>query len=833
MEPIPLAKVLSVYGNILTEYEKQEIKQFNEIFYVGQNCKNKVPAPCSGMNNGYDKAEGEYNILIGDHIAYRYEILGELGSGAFGQVVKVIDHYDKSVVAIKLIRNRRKIALQARQEIKILRFIAEEDPEGRFGLVTMFESFTFRGHVCIVYELLGVSLYDQMKAHDFYPMKMSVVRQIAARMLISLTFMYKKNIMHCDLKPENILLREENSTLVKVVDLGSACFDETNPLMYIQSRFYRAPEIILGCNYGKAIDLWSFGCILCEIATGWPIFAGEDEEDQFHSIAEYLGAPPAQLLQNSRYKNKFCLEDGTVKEFTSKRGKKRVPGSKTIAGFLALPEDDDFVSFVSLFLRWIPEERTEPREAMNHDFVSEEFDFDRPPKEKKPAEEKDTSAFARNRNAGSAGRNRIARPSAPIPRSSEETEQSPASPAAVQAPQPPPQQSERQKQGHASKTRSVPALFPQASELDRSKRSNTSHVGSRKNSIEVADPTAKPGTFKIVQKEKLPAAVSPQTKKNPYTRKVDAPILTSTETSTNNTNTKDKKEPATKNNNNNNSNNNNNATNRNNNDNTSAEKAKKEEVEKKGRDRALSLHPLNQNGQTKPAQLPEVKLPTLLSGDIDSPSPKKAEPDVIDPELGKRRTSKSLMDKINIFEQLSQSNSDNFEHRKNAPPLSGFARPAPSESIPADSNNGSKGRSDTSTADGGYSYGQRTASNTMVRTSVQVTASSNFDGQYSVLRPDDDIVEETRDLPSALQTPDRSPPPTQQIKANTVPVPAPPQQGRATNNARNTVPQRSITKSAPAAVEEEDDIVIKSARPTRSAGRRRQQNSVMMVPENK
>lgn len=67
---------------------------------------------------------------------------------------------------------------------------------------------------------------------------------------------------------------------------------------YIQSRFYRSPEVILGMKYGHEIDMWSLGCILCELATGKALFPGENEQHQLSLFTEVLGYPPAGILKN-------------------------------------------------------------------------------------------------------------------------------------------------------------------------------------------------------------------------------------------------------------------------------------------------------------------------------------------------------------------------------------------------------------------------------------------------------------------------------------------------------------------------------------------------------
>ena len=104
-------------------------------------------------------------------------------------------------------------------------------------------------------------------------------------------------IVHCDLKPENILLVNRSKPNLKLIDFGSSCFEKEKIYTYIQSRFYRAPEVMLGIPYTTAIDMWSFGCILAELFTGFPIFPGETEVGQMGLIMEVIGVPPIDLLK--------------------------------------------------------------------------------------------------------------------------------------------------------------------------------------------------------------------------------------------------------------------------------------------------------------------------------------------------------------------------------------------------------------------------------------------------------------------------------------------------------------------------------------------------------
>ena len=113
-----------------------------------------------------------------------------------------------------------------------------------------------------------MNLYELIKSHNFSGLEPNFVRNIASQLLACINFLQNNNIIHCDLKPENILLTEWNKNFIKVIDFGSSCFDSEKLYAYIQSRYYRAPEVILGLGYNPQIDMWSLGCVLAELFTG-------------------------------------------------------------------------------------------------------------------------------------------------------------------------------------------------------------------------------------------------------------------------------------------------------------------------------------------------------------------------------------------------------------------------------------------------------------------------------------------------------------------------------------------------------------------------------------
>lgn len=184
--------------------------------------------------------------------------------------------------------------MQAAEEIRILECLnrLKRDNEGQsnFPIIQMYEHFTFRGHTCLTFELLNITLYDLLKITKFAGLPRDRVRRIGSQILQALFYMEQANIIHCDLKPENVLLvwpqsSEQENTLqvpgqkprpftseqqdiVKLIDFGSSAFRNGPTYPYIQSRFYRAPEVILRNGYAHPIDIWSFGCLIAELVNG-------------------------------------------------------------------------------------------------------------------------------------------------------------------------------------------------------------------------------------------------------------------------------------------------------------------------------------------------------------------------------------------------------------------------------------------------------------------------------------------------------------------------------------------------------------------------------------
>ena len=405
--PLSKKEILYKYHKYLTQYEINELQNFKEdLYFIGRleqrkknkmftyinlnkslitkpkENKEKVP-PLSKQKSqiyfktnfsihNYDDIEGDYIVYPGEQLNYRYEIIYLLGKGAYGEAVKCLDHKTNEYVCIKIIKSNRIFHNQAKIEIKLLEYISKHDKEGETNIVKFYSHFTFRNHICLVFELLDTNLFEYLKSRDFVGIEMKKIRSYTTEILFALLFLKQHKIIHCDLKPENILLVKDNKNSVKVVDFGSSCFDKEIIYSYIQSRFYRAPEVLLGQNYSVQIDMWSLGCILCELFNGVPIFPGENERDQLNYIMEYIDVPPSEYINMSSKKDVFFDKNGYPFKIPNSNGKIRIPNTKTFQYFLK-GSGDVFIDFIQRCLKWFPESRMTPEDALMHRFITEEM----------------------------------------------------------------------------------------------------------------------------------------------------------------------------------------------------------------------------------------------------------------------------------------------------------------------------------------------------------------------------------------------------------------------------------------------------------------------------
>ena len=321
-------------------------------------------------NKSYNDEEGDYIITNGTHLYYRYEILEILGKGSFGEAIKCYDHKNKDLVCIKIINSQKKFQNQAMTEIKILSLISSYDINNDSNNVKFYNYFKFRNHICLVFELLGKNLYEFLQLNNFIGLDIPLIKNYTLQILFSLLFLRNLGIIHCDLKPENILIFPNNANQIKVIDFGSSCLENERIYTYIQSRFYRAPEVIFDLGYNYEIDMWSLGCILYELYKGEPLFSGLNEIEQIYLIMEKIGFPPKYIIEHSPKQMLFFDENLKPYQMLDEDGNFIIPGGKRLKDIMK-EAPNSFIDFISKCLKWNPFERMTPDKALLHPFIIE------------------------------------------------------------------------------------------------------------------------------------------------------------------------------------------------------------------------------------------------------------------------------------------------------------------------------------------------------------------------------------------------------------------------------------------------------------------------------
>uniref|UniRef100_UPI003AAF943D dual specificity tyrosine-phosphorylation-regulated kinase 4-like n=1 Tax=Centroberyx gerrardi TaxID=166262 RepID=UPI003AAF943D len=356
------AYVLKACRKHLTEFEREEIKNYTQVWYLGMNAKKIRGSRSFLRNSGYDDEDGYYRMVMKDHLAYRFEVLELIGEGTFGQVLKCRDHKTMEIVALKVIRNQDSFHREALAEVKILDALRKVDKNNTANILHMKEHFYFRSHLCISFELLGKDLHEKIKENNVKGFSISQVRRYATDLLNCLQMLKKEGVIHCDLKPENILLSNKDHEQVKVIDFGASSFEYDKVYPCVQTLFYMSPEVLLGKDYSAAVDMWSLGCILAELHMGSRLFPGTDRENQLYCIMEVLGIPPKEFLRTAPKMDRF---------FDSKGMPRNHVNSFSLAELLNT-KDVNFLDFIQRCLKYDPEKRMTPEEAMQHPWIKEQ-----------------------------------------------------------------------------------------------------------------------------------------------------------------------------------------------------------------------------------------------------------------------------------------------------------------------------------------------------------------------------------------------------------------------------------------------------------------------------
>ncbi|KAJ5175328.1 Serine/threonine-protein kinase ppk15 [Penicillium canariense] len=401
-----------------------------------RNPRRVLTKPSKGVkNDGYDNEDSDYILYVNDILGSeeaghknRYLILDVLGQGTFGQVVKCQNLKTQEVVAVKVIKNKTAYFNQSMMEVSVLDLLnSKYDKNDDHHLLRLKDTFIHRQHLCLAFELLSVNLYELIKQNQFRGLSTTLVRVFAQQLLNALSLLNKAHLIHCDLKPENILLKKSvdpdtfdpfgtprtnpeslhslESPIIKVIDFGSACDERQTVYTYIQSRFYRSPEVLLGLPYSSAIDMWSLGCIVVELFLGLPLFPGSSEYNQVCRIVEMLGLPPTWMLEMGKQSGDFfektqdeygrktyrlkSLEQYSREHNTKEQPSKKYFSASTLEEIIRsypMPRKNmkqaeierelnnrvAFIDFVRGLLTINPLERWSPQQAKLHPFITQQ-----------------------------------------------------------------------------------------------------------------------------------------------------------------------------------------------------------------------------------------------------------------------------------------------------------------------------------------------------------------------------------------------------------------------------------------------------------------------------
>eukprot|EP00898_Chlorokybus_atmophyticus_P004030 jgi/Chlat1/4628/Chrsp3S05631 len=348
--PIASSSSFASLVQLLTIRLVETYKRCNPAFAYLEACKPKRPLtkPSVGVGNGgFDNEAADLILYVNSALVAengrRYVVKGMLGQGTFGQVASCVREDTREIVAVKVIKNQPAYYHQARVEVGVLQMLNNYcDVEDKHHIVRLLDHFMYCNHLCLVFELLTVNLYELIKQNHFRGLSMNLVRVFIKQILDALVVLREARVIHCDLKPENILLKSLESGEIKLIDFGSACFENRTVYSYIQSRFYRSPEVLLGHPYTTSIDMWSLGCVSAELFLGLPLFPGASEYDLLMRIVETLGAlypifaskfvkskacaPPDEMIMKATSASRFFARvkshtgsDGTGKSGSSFR----------------------------------------------------------------------------------------------------------------------------------------------------------------------------------------------------------------------------------------------------------------------------------------------------------------------------------------------------------------------------------------------------------------------------------------------------------------------------------------------------------------------------------
>jgi len=347
----------------------------------------------------WNDAEGYYKAKIGELMGGRYRVTDDkCGQGTFSNVIKAEDQQNKMQVAIKVMRCNDMMRKAAEKEIELLERLRDSDKENKRNVIRLLRTFVYRGHLCLVFECMWDNLRVALKKYTKDKgMSLKAVRAYTRQLLIALQHIHRLQIIHADIKPDNILISAGHN-IVKICDLGSAMeLTEVEVTPYLVSRFYRAPEIVLGMKYGPSSDTFAMGGSLCELFTGKILFPGKSNNDMLRHFMEWKGKPPHKMIKSgttwkqhfdenldfkyldydavTRKKKTRIVSDCSAKKSILDAVMQRVGTEKQKSedreDQVYVKKAKQFADLINQMTMLDPEKRPSPTDLLKHPFVAE------------------------------------------------------------------------------------------------------------------------------------------------------------------------------------------------------------------------------------------------------------------------------------------------------------------------------------------------------------------------------------------------------------------------------------------------------------------------------
>jgi serine/threonine-protein kinase PRP4 len=354
----------------------------------------EIRALDSSLLDNWDYPDGHYRIIIGELLDGRYAVQTQVGKGTFATVVRATDTKTGQDVAVKIACNNETMYKAGTKEMDMLTELNAADREDKRHIIQLLRNFDHKGHMCLVFENLHSDLREVLKKFGRnVGINLKAIRAYGQQMFIALGHLKRCEVLHADLKPDNILVNQERSKL-KICDLGTASKAQDAEITpYLVSRFYRAPEVILGMPFDYAIDMWSIGCTLFELYTGRILFAGGDNNQMLRVMQECRGKFPKRVIKNSELAHKHFIGGDPEYVFVSQE-RDKITGNttmkqmsfvKTIPGrdlktrltantkHMSPAEVKELHTFVDLLekcLQLDPVKRISPNDALRHPFIT-------------------------------------------------------------------------------------------------------------------------------------------------------------------------------------------------------------------------------------------------------------------------------------------------------------------------------------------------------------------------------------------------------------------------------------------------------------------------------